>query len=205
MHIKGFPLPNFYAFLTYVIVTTFTPGPNNILSMSNGLRYGYRNTLRFIAGVTSGFLVVMLLSGGLNVALVQVVPQIHPWLNWAGAAYMVYLAGHIALSKPQAEGDGAAGQGLNTFRAGFALQFINLKGILYGITVFSIFITPVYQNPVVDGLFALLLAVVGFVAVSSWALGGNLFRSFLRKYERWFNLVMAALLIYTAAAGVLPH
>jgi threonine/homoserine/homoserine lactone efflux protein len=53
-----------------------------------------------------------------------------------------------------------------------------------------------------DRLFACLLAGVGFVAVSSWALSGNLFRSFLSKYERLFNWTMAALLVYTAAASL---
>ena len=196
-------MPNLFPFLTYVFVTTFTPGPNNILSMSNGLRYGYRRTLGFLAGITSGFLVVMLLSGLLNVALARLVPQIRIWLNLFGAAYMVYLAAHVALAKPAEERPGP--DSLNTFSAGFALQFINLKGILYGVTVFAMFITPAYQNPLIVSLFALVLACIGFVAVSSWALGGNLFRSFLRRYERVFNLAMGALLIYTAAAGLLAN
>jgi cysteine/O-acetylserine efflux protein len=192
---------NLYPFLTYVFVTTFTPGPNNILSMSNGMRYGYRRTLGFIAGETSGFLVVMLLSGLLNVALVRLVPQVRFWLNLFGAGYMVYLAAHIVLSKPADEDP--TRNSLNTFRAGFALQFVNLKLILYGVTVFAMFITPAYQSPVIVGLFAALLACIGFVANSSWALGGNVFRSFLSKYERLFNLAMGALLVYTALASLL--
>jgi cysteine/O-acetylserine efflux protein len=196
-------MPNFYPFLAYVFVTTFTPGPNNILSMTNAMHYGYRNTLKFLAGETTGFLVVMLLSGALNVMLVNIVPQMRFWLNLFGAAYMIYLAIHIAFSRPQS--DAPKTQGLNTFGAGFALQFLNLKVILYGVTVFSMFITPVYQNPLIVSLFAPVLALVGFVAISSWALGGNLFRSFLNKYERLFNITMAVLLIYTAVAGVLPH
>jgi cysteine/O-acetylserine efflux protein len=192
---------NLSPFLTYVFVTTFTPGPNNILSMTYGLRYGYRRTLIFLAGVTSGFFIVMLISGLLNVALVSLVPQIRFWLNLFGAAYMVYLAAHIVFSKP-AEG-GSRPNDLNTFGAGFALQFVNLKGILYGVTVFALFITPVYQNPLIVSLFAVVLAFIAFTAVSSWALGGNLFRSFLQKYERWFNLVMGALLVYTAIASLM--
>lgn len=200
-------MPNLYPFLTYVFVTTFTPGPNNILSMSNAMRYGYRRTLSFLVGVAVGFSVLLLICGLLNVALVNLIPQMRFWLNLFGAAYMIYLAAHIALSK--STDDALKPQGgakdLNTFGAGFVLQFINLKGILYGVTVFSLFITPAYQNPVVVSLFAPLLAGVCFVATSSWALGGNLFRSFLRKYERWFNLAMAALLIYTALASLLVH
>jgi len=194
-------MPNFYPFLTYVLVTTFTPGPNNILSMSNGLRYGYRRTLGFLTGITSGFLTVMLISGLLNVVLVNLIPQMRFWLNLLGAAYMLYLAAHIVFSKPA--GEDTEQNSLNTFRAGFALQFINLKGILYGVTVFAMFITPVYQNPFIVSLFAPLLAFIGFIAVSSWALGGNLFRNFLQKYERWFNLLMGALLVYTAIASLI--
>jgi len=68
-------------FLTYVFVTTFTPGPNNILSMSNAMRFGYKNTLRFLLGITCGFLVVMLLSGLANVILINLLPQVHFWLG----------------------------------------------------------------------------------------------------------------------------
>ncbi len=137
-------MPNLYPFLTYVLVTTFTPGPNNILSMSNAMRYGYRRTLRFLAGVGTGFVVMLLIAGLLNVLIERVMPRVHIWLELLGAAYLVYLAAHLAFSKPR---DGApADPRLNTFGAGFALQFVNLKGILYGVTVFAMFITPIYQG-----------------------------------------------------------
>jgi cysteine/O-acetylserine efflux protein len=193
-------MANFYPFLAYVFVTTFTPGPNNIMSMSNAMRDGYKRTFGFLVGIFTGFLVVMLLSGLLNVVLVGLLPQVKFWLNILGAAYMVYLAIHIILSKPANDQPGAGA--LNSFAAGFSLQFINLKGILYGVTVFSIFIVPVYQNPLMVSLFALILALVGFLAISSWALGGNVFRHWLSKYYRLFNWTMGALLIYTALASL---
>ena len=194
---------NFFPFLTYVLVTTFTPGHNNVMAMSNAMHFGYRRTLRFLAGITTGFLCVMLISGVLNALLVNLIPQVHFWLNLLAAAYLVFLAAHIVLSHARDE-DQRPAEAMNTFGAGFALQFVNLKGILYGVTVFSLFITPVFQNPIIVGLFACLLAAVGFLSITSWALSGNLFRSFLKKYERWFNLAMAALLIYTAVASLLP-
>lgn len=194
-------MSNFYPFLAYVIVTTFTPGPNNILSMTNAVRDGYRRTLGFLLGIFTGFLLLMLLCGWLNVVLVGLLPQIKPWLNWLGAAYMLYLAVHIALSKP-ADGDAPARNDLNSFKAGFILQFLNLKGILYGVTVYSTFIVQMTQDPLTVSLFAPLLAVVAFLATSSWALGGNVFRSFLSKYNRPFNWLMAALLVYTAVASL---
>lgn len=37
---------NWISFLTYAVVTAVTPGPNNILSMSNGNRKGFRGRCR---------------------------------------------------------------------------------------------------------------------------------------------------------------
>ena len=49
------------SFLTYAVVTAVTPGPNNLMSMSNGGRRGFRGALPFNLGIWLGFSVVMLL------------------------------------------------------------------------------------------------------------------------------------------------
>ena len=196
-------MANLYPFLAYVVVTTFTPGPNNILAMSNAMRFGYKRTLGFLVGMFTGFFLVMLACGLLNVALVNRLPQVRFWLNLLGAGYMVYLTFHIMRSG--AMEDSADKRDLNSFTVGFGLQFLNLKVILYGITVYAMFITPTFQNPATVSLFALVLAAIGFIAISCWALGGNIFRQTLRKHYRLFNLAMAGLLIYTAIAALLPH
>jgi threonine/homoserine/homoserine lactone efflux protein len=59
-----------------------------------------------------------------------------------------------------------------------------------------------YKDPISIGLFALGLALVGFVATSCWGFGGNIFRNSLRDNYRWFNWVMAGLLVYTAIASL---
>jgi threonine/homoserine/homoserine lactone efflux protein len=195
-------LLNLYPFLVYVVVTTFTPGPNNIMSMTNAMHDGYVRTLKFIAGMVTGFFVVMLASGLLNVLLTGWLPALETWLKYLGALYMFYLAWHIARSRP-IELDSAENSD-NTFKAGFGMQFLNIKVILYGITVYSLFIVHAYHSPLLIGLFAVLLSLVGFVSVTCWGLGGNLFRLPLRKHYRLFNYLMAALLLYTAISSLLP-
>ncbi|MGB8213791.1 MAG: LysE family transporter [Anaerolineales bacterium] len=194
-------MPTLYPFLVYVVVTTFTPGPNNVLSMTNALHYGYRRTYIFRAGMVAGFFIVMLASGLLNVVLTGWLPSLEKWLKILGAAYMLYLAFHIATSPPM-ETDGSE-NGDNTFKAGFVMQFLNIKVILYGITVYSLFIVPSSHAPGVIALFALALTLVGFISTSCWGLGGNVFRAPLRKYYRWFNFAMAGLLVYTAVASLI--
>ncbi len=191
---------NLIPFATYVFVTTFTPGPNNLLSMSNAMHSGYRRTLRFLTGIFSSFLVVMLACGLLNFALLSLEPRVRIWLNILGAAYMLYLAIHIMTSKP-AEGEQADNR-LNTYLSGLALQFLNLKVILYGVTVFSNFIVPAYHDPRQVAMFAPLLALIGFLATSCWALGGDIFRKTLNRYYRPVNIATGILLVYTAIASL---
>lgn len=193
-------MQNFYPFLVYVCVTTFTPGPNNILAMTHGMRFGYRRTLKFLGGTFCGFLLLMLGCGWLNFVLVNMLPPLKLWIYLLGTVYMIYLAIHTMLSRPN--DDQPSRSTLNSFRAGFVLQFLNPKLILYGITVYGMFIGRSYQNPLQVSIFAPILAVVGFVSTSCWALGGSLFRQVWVRYYRWFNLVMAGLLIYIAVSSL---
>lgn len=193
-------MPNLYPFLIYVIVTTFTPGPNNIMAMTNAMHDGFKKTIRFLFGKFAGFIVILLLSGLLNLVLADILPEVHTWLNILGAGYMVFLAIHIIRSKPIA--DDPSANKFNSFKSGFVMQFLNIKVIVYGVTVFSLFIIERYHDLVSISLIAIVLAFIGFVATTTWALGGNLFRPLLKKHYRIFNIVMGALLIYTAIASL---
>jgi cysteine/O-acetylserine efflux protein len=82
--------------------------------------------------------------------------------------------------------------------AGITMQFVNPKVILYGITVTSSFILPYYSDFGALFLFAMLLAFVGFLATSCWAMFGAMFQKLLSKYKKPFNIMMALLLIYSA-------
>jgi threonine/homoserine/homoserine lactone efflux protein len=194
-------MPNFYPFLIYVLITTFTPGPNNIMSMVSGIRNGYRKSLRFLFGIISGFFVVMVICGILNISMASLIPASEKWLKIFGAAYMIYLAYHVVRSGPMNHTDEP--QAEFSYWFGFSMQFLNVKGILYGITVYSLFITGVTKDPWIILLFAVILAAVGFVAISSWAIGGNLTKTLANKYSVILNYLMGGLLIYTAITSLL--
>ncbi len=48
-----------YDFLIYCFITAYTPGANNLLSMSNAIRLGFRRSIRFNLGILAGFAVIM--------------------------------------------------------------------------------------------------------------------------------------------------
>lgn len=181
--------------LTYVFIMDFTPGPNNIMSMSNAGRYGLKKSIRFNFGIYAGFTIVMALSALFGNALGKAVPNLAIYMKLLGAGYMLYLAWSMARSTGDI-GDGNENAG--TFAAGFALQFMNPKGILYCITVMATYVTPYFSSvPVLLG-FALLLSTISFMATLCWALFGVVFKKVFTKHARLLNISMALLLVYCA-------
>jgi cysteine/O-acetylserine efflux protein len=187
-------MPNALAFLSFVAVTSFTPGPNNIMAMSNATRYGLRHSMRFTLGVCAGFFVLVGLSIAFSIALYSAIPTIKPVMTVIGAAYILWLAWKTATTSPHDEN--AAGP--STFVSGMLLQFLNPKGILYGITAASTFIVPYYHSVVVLAGFAAALALVSLVSTSCWALFGSVFQRFMAENHRVVGYVMGALLVYCA-------
>ena len=190
-------MPNPFAFLSYVMLTTFTPGPNNIMSMTNASRFGFRRSLHFTAGVFAGFFVVMGLACAFSFTLYAALPRIKPVMTVIGAAYILWLAYKTVATPPHtAQSNGASG----TFLSGAMLQFVNPKGILYGITSASTFLIPYYTSAVVLAGFCLFMAAVSFVSTSAWAAFGSLFERFLTRYGTVVSWVMAGLLVYCAVS-----
>ena len=80
------------SFLTYAVVTAVTPGPNNLMSMSNGSRWGFRGALPFNFGIWAGFSAVMLLCTAFCSLLSALIPRDRLPMLVLGAAYMLFLA-----------------------------------------------------------------------------------------------------------------
>ncbi|MEI6386324.1 MAG: LysE family transporter [Spirochaetota bacterium] len=186
-------------FMSYAIVTTFTPGPNNITASAHGMRLGYRRSLPWLLGVTLGFFSVMFASGLLTEFLVRAYAVIAPWLRWIGVAYMIWLG--VSLFVPH-RGSADRKQGEATFISGFLLQFINPKGVLYGITVYTSFSALIAGSLSAVTASAIGLASLGFSAVSLWAFTGATLARFLAngRAKLSFNILMALLLAWCAVS-----
>jgi threonine/homoserine/homoserine lactone efflux protein len=78
-------MPNFTAFLSYVFVTTFTPGPNNIMSMINASQYGFKKSIFFNVGIFFGFFIIIALCSIFSVTLYSLIPSIKPIMTCIGA------------------------------------------------------------------------------------------------------------------------
>ena len=181
----------------FVVVTTFTPGPNNISAMSVGISAGYRKALRFLAGVTTGFFIVMCLCALVAGTVLSAFPRVQVFLRIGGSLYIAWLAVHTFLNGMNAEG---AQKPVMGFAGGLVLQVLNAKVIIYGLTLYSTFLASLTGRGVLLALSAVVFAVVGFCATSVWALAGSTFTRILSHplVRRVTSAVLALLLLYSA-------
>lgn len=184
------------SFLSYIILTTYTPGPNNIMSMNNAAAYGLRKGFPFNLGIWTAFSLVMILCAVFSATLYAVIPKIQLPMKILGAAYMLFLAWKTL--KPASRDTGRTARG--GYWSGFALQFVNPKIFIYGITAMSSFILPSFSETHQVVFFALLLAFVGFTGNLCWALFGSLFLKLFSRYAGAVRVIMTALLVYCAVS-----
>ncbi len=190
---------NLIPLISYILISTFTPGPSNISSASMGVLHGYKNTLNYQGGLAAGVFFVMVLSGWVSTTLLSVFPALEPVLRYAGAAYILYLAfGLLRASYVFAE----ANVKPLRFIHGLTLQVLNPKLIVYAFTLFSAFLAPITNNVALLVLVAILLAATSFGATSVWALFGTGIKTYLQnpRLKAIVNITLSLSLVYTAIA-----
>lgn len=184
--------------LTFVAITSYTPGPNNVSSASMGLVFGFFRSLPYMLGITSGFIIIMLLCGTMSGILVTLLPSVSQWLRWVGFGYILWLAwGTLRASYSFDEDKEVARM---VFFRGVFLQVLNVKVIIYGITLYTTFLNPVVGQPATLIVSAMVLAVIAFSSVSLWALCGTALQKWISnpQLKKYINISLSLLLVYTA-------
>jgi threonine/homoserine/homoserine lactone efflux protein len=194
-----------WALLGFVVVTLFTPGPNNTMLMTSGLNFGFRRGLPHLWGVALGF-AAMVLAVGLGLgAVFQLYPALYALLKYVGGVYLLYLAWQIASAGPPEERGAERGRPI-TFLQGAAFQWLNPKGWVMAVGAVSTYATvATFPNNVL--LIALLFGSLGVLSSATWlGFGTGLRRLFKNPLAlRVVNVGMALLLaasLWPILAGV---
>ncbi len=189
---------NIPAFLTFVILTAFTPGPNNIMSMSLANLYGFRGSLRFIIGVSAGFVALIIICGIFNLFLFTLLPVLVNIAGIAGGIYMLWLAASLLFAETGNEYKSDTRKG--SFVSGMVLQFINPKVYVYGLTAHSVFLLPYSKSVITMVMFSVLLSFFAFVATLTWAFSGSIMQRVFSEHKKKINALMACSLLYCAVS-----
>ena len=80
----------------FSLVSSITPGPNNLMLMASGANFGFRSTLPHMVGVALGFTAMVILVGLGLVGLFEMYPVSYELLKVVSIVYLGYLAWRIA-------------------------------------------------------------------------------------------------------------
>jgi threonine/homoserine/homoserine lactone efflux protein len=189
------PLP----FATYSFVMSITPGPNNVMLTASGASFGFRRTLPHLFGISAGCgLQIVAVCAGLG-ALFHHWPVLQTILQWAGAAYLLYLGWKLLGSGEVREGHAASPIG---FWHAAAFQFVNPKAWMMSLGAVSLFWPAGVPVLAACGYLTATMVLVNLPCIAVWALFGSSLRKFLTQPSgrAAFNIVMALAL---AATGVI--
>jgi threonine/homoserine/homoserine lactone efflux protein len=189
----------FAALLLFALIASLTPGPNNLMLMTSGVKFGFTRTLPHLIGVVIGFsLMVVLVGFGLDAIFVRY-PRLLPVMRIVGAIYMLWLAAKIAFAGPIGEVEGG-GRPLG-FLPAAAFQWVNPKAWVFALSALSTYGAVAGDFASSVALMATLFAATSLVCAGAWALFGSSLRRFLMspRAMRPFNIAMALLLVASIA------
>ena len=186
--------PEILSLSLFMLGTSCSPGPNNIVASYSGFNFGVAKTFPHMLGVIFGFTtMVCVLNFGL-INIFKIYPLIQEILKISGSIFLVYLAYKIAFSKNQKE---KKNENPVKFFDTFFFQFLNPKGVIVGIIIVSTYVES--GNNFINYSFWVILVsfVCALISITFWTFVGKFFRRFAtnEKFIKVFNYVMSSLLL----------
>jgi len=188
--------PTLLPFLLFAFVASITPGPTNILVLSNSARYGWVAAVPIIVGAcASAATLVMLVGTGIGSSLTAW-PAVQGVMQWAGVAWLSYLAWQIfnAPATDIAARDNEARLG---WMGAASLQLVNPKTWMMALAVVSVFAGDGEYRAVQVVYLSLGFFLVSLPCLAVWALlgaGSSRWLCSPRAMQR-FNRCMGLLLL----------
>ena len=191
------------ALIAFALVSSLTPGPNNLMLMASGANFGFQRTVPHMLGVSLGFTLMVLLVGIGLVQLFETYPLSYTVLKVVSVAYLLYLAIKIATAASPGDDSGKTGRPF-TFLQAALFQWVNPKAWTMALTAVTVYspTNTVHSMAVI----AVVFGAVNLPSISMWTAMGQQLRRLLTNSLRLrtFNLVMALLLVGSLYPVLVP-
>ncbi|KPC51349.1 LysE family translocator [Amantichitinum ursilacus] len=181
----------------FALVASITPGPVNLVALGSAAQFGFAPAMRHVLGATLGFVLLLVLTGlGLH-QLLNAVPWLARSIQWAGVAFLLWMAWRLASDDGQLST--RTQQRQPSLWYGALMQWLNPKAWVAALAGMSAYVAD--GDRALIWQFAVLYLVICYVSVGAWAYAGSYLRSYLQQPARIrrFNRVMALLLVGSAA------
>jgi threonine/homoserine/homoserine lactone efflux protein len=191
----------------FTFVMAITPGPNNLMLLTSGARFGLRRTTAHLVGITLGFIGVMLIAYAGVGTVIAAYPALTDVLTVACVVYLLWLGYQLLRESWSADEAAPADAAVTTGGArpqtilqATLFQLVNPKGWGAAVTAAGI-VTRDGLSPAISVLMLLgVTAIVSPPCTVVWALFGASLRPLLhrRAVRIGFSISMAVLILITA-------
>ena len=192
-----FDLNLFIALVSFYFVMYVTPGPNNAMVLTSGLKFGFVKTIPHMSGITIGHISqLILVCLGLG-KIFQIFPEIQQILKIICAIYLLYLGFKIIGSFSKIKEDNSRPL---KFHEAALFQIVNPKAWTISSMAASGFL-PKDENLISSILYISVIAlIICPLSISPWAAFGSAIRSLVEnnKLKALIEYFLAFLLLITA-------
>jgi len=187
----------FIALVSFYFVMYVTPGPNNAMVLTSGLKFGFIKSIPHMSGITIGHILqLILVCLGLG-KIFQIFPSLQNILKIICAIYLLYLGYKIIGSFSKIKEDDS--RPLKFYEAAL-FQIVNPKAWTISSMAASSFL-PKDGNLIVSIFFIASIAlVICPLSISPWAAFGSAIRNLVKnnKIKALIEYFLAFLLLVTA-------
>ena len=187
----------FIALVIYYFVMYVTPGPNNAMVLTSGLKFGFLKSIPHISGITIGHIIQLtLVCLGLGQVFI-IFPVIQSILKIICAIYIVFLGYKILGSIRPTKEDGS--RPLKFYEAAL-FQIVNPKAWTISSMAASGFLPKEGTLTISIVIIASTALVVCPISISPWAIFGSSIRNVVKneQIKKYIEYFLAALLLITA-------
>ena len=186
-----------FALVSFYFVMYVTPGPNNAMVLTSGIKFGFTKTIPHMLGITIGHVTqLILVCLGLG-KIFQIFPQLQNILKVLCALYLVYLGFKIIGSFSKIKEDNS--RPLKFYEAAL-FQIINPKAWTISSMAASSFLSTSESLILPIFYIGIVALIICPISISPWAAFGSGIKSIVNnnKVKVIIEFFLAFLLLITA-------
>ena len=187
----------FFALISFYFVMYVTPGPNNAMVLTSGIKFGFLKTIPHMSGITIGHVLqTIVVCLGLG-KIFQMFPEIQDFLKIICALYLLYLGYKIIGSFSKIKDDGS--RPLKFYEASL-FQLVNPKAWTISTMVASGFLPKDERLIISISFISITALIICPLSISVWTAFGSGIRNLVKnnKKKAFVEYFLAILLLTTA-------
>ena len=187
----------FFALISFYFVMYVTPGPNNAMVLTSGIKFGFLKTIPHMSGITIGHVLqTIVVCLGLG-KIFQMFPEIQDFLKIICALYLLYLGYKIIGSFSKIKDDGS--RPLKFYEASL-FQLVNPKAWTISTMVASGFLPKDERLIISISFISITALIICPLSISVWAAFGSGIRNLVKNNKKKASVeyFLVILLLITA-------